>query len=119
MKYTYATATVTVVDAQSNPVAGTQVSGHWSGATNDSDSGITDPSGKVTLASDSKWQTPKGTTFTFTVDNATKNGWTYNPAANVETSDSITVNSPSSGSIFASILPLAKRFIQKVKEICN
>jgi len=119
LKYTYATATVTVVDAQSNPVAGTQVSGHWSGATNDSDSGITDPSGKVTLASDSKWQTPKGTTFTFTVDNATKNGWTYNPAANVETSDSITVNSPSSGSIFASILPLAKRFIQKVKEICN
>ena len=119
LKYTYATATVTVVDAQSNPVAGTQVSGHWSGATNDSDSGITDPSGKVTLASDSKWQAPMGTTFTFTVDNATKNGWTYNPAANVETSDSITVNSPSSGSIFASILPLAKRFIQKVKEICN
>jgi hypothetical protein len=30
-------------------------------------------------------------TYTFTVTNVTKTGWTYDPAANVERSDSITV----------------------------
>ena len=91
-KYTYATAMVTIVDAESNPVAGAMISGHWSGATSDSDSGTTNSSGRVTFASNRVWGTASGTTFTFTVDSVTKSGWTYDTSANVETSDSITVN---------------------------
>jgi hypothetical protein len=33
---------------------------------------------------------PFRTTFTFTGDDVSLTGWTYDPAANVETSDSIT-----------------------------
>ncbi|MBW8040334.1 MAG: cellulase family glycosylhydrolase [Planctomycetes bacterium] len=82
-------ATVTVVDAGGVPVEGATVSGHWSGLTSDSDSGITVADGTVSLSSN-KLKNPSGT-FTFTVDNITKAGWTYDSAANVETSDSITV----------------------------
>jgi hypothetical protein len=82
-------ATVTVVDAGGVPVEGATVSGHWSGLTSDSDSGITVADGTVSLSSN-KLKNPNGT-FTFTVDNITKAGWTYDSAANVETSDSITV----------------------------
>jgi fibronectin type 3 domain-containing protein len=82
-------ATVTVVDAGGVPVEGATVSGHWSGLTSDSDSGITLADGTVSLSSN-KLKNPSGT-FTFTVDNITKAGWTYDSAANVETSDSITV----------------------------
>jgi hypothetical protein len=84
-----AIATVTVVDAGGVPVEGATVSGHWSGLTSDSDSGITVADGTVSLSSN-KLKNPSGT-FTFTVDNITKAGWTYDSAANVETSDSITV----------------------------
>jgi fibronectin type 3 domain-containing protein len=82
-------ATVTVVDAGGIPVEGATVSGHWSGLTSDSDSKITLADGTVSISSD-KLKNPSGT-FTFTVDNITKAGWTYDFAANVETSDSITV----------------------------
>jgi hypothetical protein len=82
-------ATVTVVDAGGAPVEGATVFGHWSGLTSDSDSGGTVADGTVSLSSD-KLKNPSGT-FTFTVDNITKAGWTYDFAANVETSDSITV----------------------------
>jgi endoglucanase len=84
-----AIATVTVVDADGIPVEGATVSGHWSGLTSDSDSGITVSDGTVSLDSD-KVRNANGT-FTFTVDNITKAGWTYDFGANVETSDSITV----------------------------
>ncbi|MDI6892154.1 MAG: S8 family serine peptidase [Actinomycetota bacterium] len=89
--YYYATATVTVVDASDVPVGGATAYGHWENATTDSDSGITDVSGQVTLRSDSLWKPPSGTTFTFVVDNIVLTGWTYDPTANVETSDSITI----------------------------
>ncbi|MHC4693152.1 MAG: S8 family serine peptidase, partial [Planctomycetota bacterium] len=79
----------TVVDAGGVPVEGATVSGHWSGLTSDSDSGITLADGTVSLSSN-KLKNPSGT-FTFTVDNITKSGWTYDSGANVETSDSITV----------------------------
>jgi thermitase len=88
---TYALATITIVDADGKPVAGAKVSGHWSGATNDSDTGTTNSSGQVTVQSNGVRRAPSGTTFTFTVDNVTLNGWVYDSAANVETSDSITV----------------------------
>ncbi|NOY39795.1 MAG: S8 family serine peptidase [Nitrospirae bacterium] len=88
---TSALATVTVADANGAPVAGATVSGYWSGATSDSDYGTTDAAGKVTLVSDGVRRPASGTTFTFTVSNVTLNGWIYNPDANNETSDSITV----------------------------
>jgi len=87
--YTYATATVTIVDADDNPVEGATVSGHWSGLTSDTDSGLTDINGRVALESDPV-KNADGT-FTFTVDDVVLSGWTYDPTANAETSDSITV----------------------------
>lgn len=86
---TSATATVTVVDASAKVVADATVSGHWSGATTDADTGTTNRTGKVRLSSNKVTKAPSGTTFTFTVDNVSASGFTYDPAANVETSDSI------------------------------
>ena len=82
-----AIATVTIVDADGN-LEGATVFGQWSGATNDTDSGVTDASGQVSLVSD-KLKNLKSGTFTFTVDDVTKYGWTYDTPANVETSDSV------------------------------
>jgi len=67
------------------------VSGHWSGATTDTDSGVTDTNGQVSLKSDKVRNPAGGTTFTFTVDDVTKDGWTYDESANEETSDSISI----------------------------
>ncbi|MFC2032325.1 S8 family serine peptidase [Chloroflexota bacterium] len=86
--FTSGTATVTVVDANGFPVEGVTVYGQWSGLTSDSDSGITNASGEVTLTSDSV-KNSSGT-FTFTINDIIKDGWTYEPSANIETSDSIT-----------------------------
>ncbi|HAJ32396.1 MAG TPA: subtilisin [Candidatus Atribacteria bacterium] len=86
-----AIATVTIVDADGISVEGATVSGSWSDATSDSDSGVTDASGQVSLQSDKVKNPLLGTTFTFTVDDVTKDGWTYNQDANIETSGSITV----------------------------
>jgi len=90
-KFVWALAKVTIVDAKGVPVGGATVYGHWEVATTDSDSGITDASGQVLLTSNSVKNPPSGTTFVFVVDNVVLSGWTYNPAANVETSDSITI----------------------------
>ena len=84
-----AVATVKVVDAYDNLVENAMVSGHWSGLTSDSDSGLTDAAGVIVLKSD-QVKNARGT-FTFTVYSVTKEGLLYNPSANVETSDSITV----------------------------
>jgi len=89
--FTKARATLTIVDASNNPVEGATVLGSWSGATSDVDSGVTDATGQVTLDSDEKKNAPGGTTFTFTVDDVTQSGWTYDPASNIETSDSISI----------------------------
>jgi len=86
-----ATATVTIVDATDNPVEGATVSGQWEDATNDQDSGVTDSDGQTPpLQSDYRWG-PSGTTFTFVVEDVTKDGWTYDPDANKETGDSVVV----------------------------
>jgi thermitase len=87
----YATATVSVVDATGNPVSGATVSGHWSGATSDSESSLTNSSGQVTLTSNRVRRPPSGTVFTFTVDNIVLSGWTYDSASNVITTNSISV----------------------------
>jgi serine protease len=89
--FTKALATITIMYTGGDAVQGATVSGFWSGATSDIDSGITDSFGKVTISSDEVKNASGGTTFTFTVDNVAKPGWTYDPAANIVTSKSITV----------------------------
>jgi len=88
---TWAVAAVTIVDADEIPVEGVTVSGRWTDATSDADSGVTGSDGKVALQSDRVKRASTGTTFTFTVDSVVRDGWTYDPASNVETSDSIVV----------------------------
>jgi len=88
--FTYATATVTVVDS-TGPVAGATVTGRWSGATSATVSGTTDATGKVTFQSGQVRKPPSGTIFTFCVTNITKTGWTYDSNRNVETCDSVRV----------------------------
>jgi len=85
-----ASATVTILDASDAPVSGATVSGTWSGATKDLDSGVTDIDGKVKLNSDTLKRPSDNTVFTFTVDNVVKAEWTYDDGANVEYSDSTT-----------------------------
>jgi hypothetical protein len=80
-----ALATVTIVDANNVPVSGAVVYSTFSGATSDSVSRQTDSYGQVTLKS-SKVKDPSAT-WTFCVDDVVKSGWTYDPAANVETCD--------------------------------
>jgi hypothetical protein len=86
-----AIATVTIVDSSNKPVEGATVSGTWSGATTDTDSGITDGMGQLSLKSNKVKNPPSGTKFIFTVDNVEKVEWTYDLGANIETSDNIAV----------------------------
>jgi uncharacterized repeat protein (TIGR01451 family) len=86
-----AIALVTIADAAGAPVGGATVEGHWSGATSDTDSGLTVASGEVSLDSDKLNGPSSGTVFIFTVDGVSLAGWAYDQPANVETSDSITV----------------------------
>ena len=88
--FTYGIAQVTIVDAVGVAVEGASVEGHWSNATADADTGITNANGQVTLESDEVKNAPDETTFTFTVDDVVLAWWTYDHAANVETNDSIT-----------------------------
>lgn len=96
--FTYGIAQVTIVDAAGADVGGASVEGHWSNATTDADTGITNASGQVTLESDEVKNAPDGTTFNFTVDGVVLAGWTYDPTANVETSNSTTIGGSSGSS---------------------
>ena len=87
-RFLYAKTTITVNDNAGNPVDGVLVTGDWTGATSDSDSGLTDSSGKVTFQSDTLKKPELPQTFTFTVTNISKDGCIYVADSNVETSDS-------------------------------
>ncbi|MCL5070066.1 MAG: S8 family peptidase [Actinobacteria bacterium] len=89
--FTKATATVTVVDENGLRRWRGSLSGTWSGATSDIDTGLTDSSGKVTLESNQIKKTLSGTVFTFTVNNISKDSWIYDSTKNIESSDSIAV----------------------------
>jgi len=78
----WAEATPLIVDENGNPVANATVHGQWSGATSDSDSGVTGPDGRVTLQSDTVRRPPAGTTWTFTVTDVVKSGMTFYPGPN-------------------------------------
>jgi hypothetical protein len=81
-------ATVWIKSASGENISGAVVSGDWSGAVSESSMGSTGPDGKVMLESSNM---KNGGTFTFTVGSVVKTGYTYDPALNVETTDSITV----------------------------
>jgi len=63
------------------------VSGAWSGLVTGSGTAVTNGKGIATFSSP---VTTASGTFVFTVNGATLGGWTYDAAANAETSDSIT-----------------------------
>jgi hypothetical protein len=82
-------ATITIQDANNTAVSGAAVT-----------STVTQPNGaqvtrKATTNSNGRAvisiNSRRTGTYTFTVTNVIKPGWTYDPAANVETSDSIRV----------------------------
>ncbi len=83
---TYGVATVTIVDDGNNPVPGAEVTGHWGGLGRGAGVRTTDSAGSVTFTSNT---VRNSGVFTFTVDAVEKDGWTYTPAANLETSDSV------------------------------
>jgi Zn-dependent metalloprotease len=80
-------ATVTIWDTNSAPVANATVYITWSGVVSGTDSGATAADGTVTFVSD---KLKSNGPFIITVDNVTHATLTYNPALNVETSDSAT-----------------------------
>jgi hypothetical protein len=82
-----ATATITVYDANEQPVYDARVESHWEGCVTGTETGYTDENGQVTHTS---WKVKNGGTFTLCVDDITKDGWIYDPAANDETCDSDT-----------------------------
>ena len=84
-----AIAVVTIKDTDGNLVGGATVYGTWSGDYSGSASDVTGTDGTVSFESRKVRQA--NATFTFTVDNVEKTGYTYDATLNVETSDSITV----------------------------
>lgn len=82
----FARAIITILDDQANPVSSAQVSITWSGLVQGTAQGYTGSDGKVTFDSA---KTRSTGTFTITVTDVTCFSYTYNPALNVETSDSI------------------------------
>jgi hypothetical protein len=82
-----ASAAVKLVDGSGLPVSGASVSGSWSGLVSRTSSATTDGTGVARYSSPSTRSNPG--TFVFTVNSATLNGYSYMPAANKETADSI------------------------------
>jgi PKD repeat protein len=78
------TATITIRDTGSAPVGGATVSISWSGVISGTDTGVTGSDGQVTFKSSKVKSTGP---FTITVTNVTHATLPYNPALNVETSD--------------------------------
>ena len=83
-----AVATVAVVDGQQRPVGGVTVFTRWSGAATDRDVITTNAAGVTGQIFSNETPTASGV-FRITVEHVTKNGSTYLPALNIETSDQI------------------------------
>lgn len=82
-----AVADVLIHDDQGQPVNGASVSGSWIGLVSGSSTATTGSNGVATLKSP---KTKKAGEIFFTVTNVTKDGFTYDPNANLKTSDFIT-----------------------------
>lgn len=80
-----ATASVTIRDADGNPVPGATVSGDWSGVVSRSGTAVTNGAGVATIDSS---RTRNSGSFTFSVTGVTQSGYTYSPEDNLETTDS-------------------------------
>ena len=85
-----AKATITIYDEEGQPVVGAAVSGIWSNLTFDSDTGVTDSEGRVTVESNNVIVKP-GAEFVFTITGVVKDGCVFDAAANVESGDSIVI----------------------------
>jgi PKD repeat protein len=81
-----AEATVTIVDESGQGRPGVTVLGEWAGPKSSSESATTGSDGTATFRSP---KTRRSFTYTFTVTDVSGAGVVYDPAANVETSDSI------------------------------
>lgn len=81
-------ATVKIVNASGQPVQGATVTGNWTGLVKETGNATTDANGNAVLTSRSS---KKKGTFTITITNVTRSGYTYNASANVETTKSIVV----------------------------
>ena len=84
-----ATAAATVRDNSGKAVSGATVSGTWSGAAGGTRSATTSKSGVASIRS-ARVTAPTGSVFTFTVTGVSLSGYSYDPASNAETNDSIT-----------------------------
>ena len=82
--YFQSTAVVTMLDTRRMPVPNATVYIEWEGAESGSASGVTNLNGAVKFIT--HWVTKPGP-FTITVTNATHSFFPYNPALNIETSD--------------------------------
>jgi hypothetical protein len=82
-------AVVTIKDTDGDLVDGATVHGTWSGSYSGSVSGVTGTDGAVRFESG---KVRHAATFTFTVDDVYKSGYTYNPSLNNE--DSATIDVP-------------------------
>jgi PKD repeat protein len=84
--YYQCSANVTVLNGSGSAVSGATVNGAWSGSVSGSSSVRTASNGIATLRS--AWTTRRGT-CTFTVNGVTLTGYSYTPAQNTESFDSI------------------------------
>ena len=75
-------ARVQIVDTDGSPVEGATINGQWSGGASDNDLFTTGSDGWGTTNSNWRWG---DATFTFCVTNVSKEGWSYDPEANVVT----------------------------------
>jgi PKD repeat protein len=80
-------AAVKLLDTAGHPVAGASISGTWSGLVSRTSSATTDGTGVARFSSPNTRS--KSGIFVFTVNSATLNGYSYAPASNTETRDSI------------------------------
>jgi len=85
--WTNGVAAVRVVNRDGYPVPGATVTGEWTGSAVGTDTIVTDENG-IAMAQSDRTRDTSGT-FTFTVTDVSKYGWTYAPGANVETGDTI------------------------------
>ena len=82
-----ASALITIMDDNKNPIVGATVYGSWSGLHTGDVNSVTDENGQVTLNSG---KVRDRGTFTFSVTNVVKTDWTYDPTHNGVTYNSIT-----------------------------
>jgi subtilisin family serine protease len=88
LSFKIAAAIVTILDTDGNLVEEATIYGTWSGLTKELEIGITGSNGEAIFYT---WIWGVSGTCTFTVNNVAKSGWIYDPLANRETSDGITL----------------------------